>query len=269
MALSWSLDKVGPLCRSVEDTALVLEAIHGADGLDPSAVDRPFARRSFDPPALDGLRIGWVPALFDEEPSEDAPETAREQRALDRAALSALRELAAGAGTELVPIELPGGEERPVAALSLILTAEASAAFDELTRSGRDDLLVRQEEFAWPNVFRQGRFIPAVEYVQANRVRTLVARDMERLFREVDVYVTPTYGGANLLLTNLTGHPMISLPSGFRSDGTPGSITFTGALYGEEALLAVAAAWQRATGHHERHPDLDAYPTPEPEETPS
>jgi Asp-tRNA(Asn)/Glu-tRNA(Gln) amidotransferase A subunit family amidase len=261
MALSWTLDKVGPLCRSVEDTALVLAAIHGADGLDPSAVDRPFswpaAPPAFDPGALRGLRIGWVPALFEEPLPDDAPDLAREQRALDRAALDALRNLAAGAGTDLVPIELPTGEDRPVAALSLILTAEASAAFDELTRSGRDDLLVRQEENAWPNVFRQGRFIPAVEYVQANRVRTLVARDMERLFRQVDVYVTPTYGGSNLLLTNLTGHPMVALPNGFRSDGTPGSITFTGALYGEESLLAVAAAWQRATGHHRRHPDLE------------
>jgi Asp-tRNA(Asn)/Glu-tRNA(Gln) amidotransferase A subunit family amidase len=145
-----------------------------------------------------------------------------------------------------------------VGALSLILTAEAAAAFDELTRSGRDDLLVRQEENAWPNVFRQGRFIPAVEYVNANRVRTLLARDMEELFRRVDVYVTPAYGGANLLATNLTGHPMIALPNGFRTDGSPGSITFTGALFGEADLLTVAEAYQRATPHHTRHPDLEA-----------
>lgn len=251
MALSWTLDKVGPLCRSAEDAALVLDAIRGADGLDPSAVERAFPWAPGTDPR--GLRVGWVPALFEEPLPEDAPELAREQRQLDLAALEALRSL----GIELVPVELP---ERPVAPLSLILTAEAAAAFDELTRSGRDDLLVRQEANAWPNVFRQARFIPAVEYVQANRVRTLLARDMARLFEGVDVYVTPTYGGSNLLLTNLTGHPMIALPNGFRSDGTPGSLTFTGALFREAELLAVADAYQRSTGFHRRHPDLGPHP---------
>lgn len=270
MALSWTLDKVGALCRSAEDAALVLAAIHGADGRDPSAVDRPFAwpaARGGSPavrPALDGLRIGWVPELFEEPLPEDAPELAKEQRALDLAALDALRALARRRGEDLIPIELPGGAERPIGALTLILTAEASAAFDELTRSGRDDLLVRQEEHAWPNVFRQGRFIPAVEYMQANRVRTLVARDLASVFDRVDVYVTPTYGGSNLLLTNLTGHPMVALPNGFRSDGTPGSVSLTGGLYGESALLAVAAAYQEATAFHRRYPKL-----PTPDETAS
>jgi Asp-tRNA(Asn)/Glu-tRNA(Gln) amidotransferase A subunit family amidase len=249
MALSWSMDKVGPLCRTAEDTALVLDAIHGADGLDPSAVDRPFPWVPGRDPR--SLRVGFVPELFEEEPPEDAPDTAREQRRLDLEALDALR----AAGVELLPVALP---DRPVGALSLILTAEAAAAFDELTRSGRDDLLVRQEENAWPNVFRQGRFIPAVEYVNANRVRTLLARDFEELFRRVDVYVTPAYGGANLLATNLTGHPMIALPNGFRADGSLGSITFTGALFGEADLLTVAEAYQRATPHHTRHPDMEA-----------
>jgi Asp-tRNA(Asn)/Glu-tRNA(Gln) amidotransferase A subunit family amidase len=249
MALSWSMDKVGPLCRTAEDTALVLDAIHGADGLDPSAVDRPFPWAPGRDPRR--LRVGFVPELFEEELPEDASDTARDQRRLDLETLDALR----AAGVELLPVELP---DRPVGALSLILTAEAAAAFDELTRSGRDDLLVRQEENAWPNVFRQGRFIPAVEYVNANRVRTLLARDMEELFRRVDVYVTPAYGGANLLATNLTGHPMIALPNGFRTDGSPGSITFTGALFGEADLLTVAGAYQRATPHHTRHPDLEA-----------
>lgn len=256
MALSWTLDKVGPLARSAEDCALVLDAVRGADGRDPSAVDRPFSWS----PGLDPrrLRVGWVPALF-EAPlpgeDEDGAGLAREQRRLDLETLEALRAL----GVELVPIELP---ERPVAALSLILTAEASAAFDELTRSGRDDLLVRQEANAWPNVFRQGRTIPAVEYVQANRVRTLLARDMEALFAQVDIYVTPAYGGSNLLLTNMTGHPMVALPNGFRSDGTPGSITVTGALFGEAALLTLAEAYQRATAHHARRPDLESRPGP-------
>lgn len=249
MALSWTLDKVGPLCRSAEDTALVLDAIRGADGLDASAVDRPFPWTAGRDPRR--LRVGWVPALFEEPLPDDASDTAREQQRLDLESLEALRSL----GIDLVAVELP---DRPVRPLSLILTAEASAAFDELTRSGRDDLLVRQEANAWPNVFRQGRFIPAVEYVQANRVRTLLARDMAALFETIDVYVTPTYGGSNLLLTNLTGHPMVAVPNGFRNDGTPGSITFTGGLFREAELLSVAEAYQRATGFHLRHPDLDA-----------
>jgi Asp-tRNA(Asn)/Glu-tRNA(Gln) amidotransferase A subunit family amidase len=253
MALSWTLDKVGPLCRTAEDCALVLDAIAGADGLDPSAVDRPFAWV----PGLDPrrLRVGYVPALFEEPLPEDSSDLAREQRRLDLAVLDVLRAL----GVVLIAVELP---DRPVAALSLILTAEASAAFDELTRSGRDDLLVRQEENAWPNVFRQGRMIPAVEYVQANRVRTLLARDMEELFGGLDAYVTPAYGGSNLLLTNLTGHPMIALPDGFRSDGTPGSITLTGALWGEAALLSLAQAYQGATGFHRSHPDRERQSMP-------
>ena len=152
-----------------------------------------------------------------------------------------------------MPIELP---DLPVSALSFILSAEAGAAFDELTRDGRDDQLVRQIENAWPNVFRQARMIPAVEYIQANRVRTLVMREMDTLMRRVDAYVSPTFGGGNLLLTNLTGHPQVVLPNGFRADGTPTSITFTGRLFGEAEILAVAKAYQDATDFHLRHPEL-------------
>ncbi len=249
MALSWTLDKVGPICRSAEDCALVLDAIRGADGRDATALDRPFPWASGADPAA--LRVGYVRELFEAPLPEDASALAREQRTLDLAALEAIRSL----GVELRAVELP---DRPIAPLSLILTAEAAAAFDELTRSGRDDALVRQEENAWPNVFRQGHFIPAVEYVQANRIRTLLARDMAALLRDLDVYVTPTFGGSNLLLTNLTGQPMVALPDGFRSDGTPGSLSLTGALFGEDRLLTLADAYQRATGFHLRHPDLDA-----------
>ncbi len=248
MALSWTLDKVGTICRSAADCALVLDAIRGADGLDPTAVDRPFGGLSGA--EVSTLRVGYVPELFEAPLAEDASPVARDQRALDLAALEAIR----GLGVELRPIALP---DRPVAPLSLILTAEASASFDELTRSGRDDLLVRQEENAWPNVFRQGHFIPAVEYIQANRIRALLARDMAELFSGLDAYLTPTYGGSNLLLTNLTGHPMVALPDGFRSDGTPGSLTITGALFAEDRLLALADAYQRATGFHRRRPDLE------------
>jgi Asp-tRNA(Asn)/Glu-tRNA(Gln) amidotransferase A subunit family amidase len=146
-----------------------------------------------------------------------------------------------------------------VEALQFILTAEAASAFDELTRSGGDDQLVRQVADAWPNVFRQGQLIPAVEYIRANRIRTLLMQEMERVMEEVDVYVVPSFGGNDMLMTNLTGHPAVVLPNGFRrSNGTPTSITFTGRLYGETEVLAVAHAYQQATDFHLKRPPLEA-----------
>jgi Asp-tRNA(Asn)/Glu-tRNA(Gln) amidotransferase A subunit family amidase len=249
MALSWSMDKIGPICRSAEDCALVFSAIHGADGEDPSVADTPFPW----PPNVDPrrLRVGYVRSLFEEPPGDDE-EADEEWRALDLATLDVLRDL----GIQLVPIELP--DDLPVDSLSYVLSAEAAAAFDELTRSGRDDELVRQVEQAWPNVFRQARTIPAVEYIQANRVRTLLMRRWEEMMSGLDAYVVPSFGGNNLLATNLTGHPAVVLPNGFRSDGTPTSITFQGRLYGESALLALARTYQSATDHHLQHPDLEA-----------
>jgi len=246
MALSWTMDKIGPLARSVEDCALVLEAIAGADGRDETARDLPFRWEPDVAPA--DLRIGFVPALFDEEPES---ESMQEWRRFDREALEVLR----GLGVALVPIEFP---ELPVSALSFILNVEAAAAFDELTRSGRDDELVRQVDMAWPNVFRQSRLVPAVEYIQAQRVRTLVLREMDRILGDLDGWVAPTFGGDDLLRTNLTGHPAVVLPSGFREDGTPVSFTFHGRLFGESRLLALAKAFQETTGYHRRHPELPA-----------
>jgi Asp-tRNA(Asn)/Glu-tRNA(Gln) amidotransferase A subunit family amidase len=255
MALSWSMDKIGPMARSVEDCAFVFDAIRGADGLDPTAVDGPFRW----PLGRDvrSLRVGYVKDQFepdfDEIEDEDARRRAEEWHGFNLGTLEALRRM----GIELIPVELP--TELPVGSLSYILTAEASAAFDDLTRSGRDDLLVRQIERAWPNVFRQGQLITAVEYIRANRVRTLVMHEMERLMSDIDVYVSPTFGGSNLLMTNLTGHPQVVLPNGFRAgDGTPTSITFTGRLFGESELLALAHEYQRATGFHMRRPDMQA-----------
>ncbi len=234
MALAWSMDKIGPICRSVDDCAIVFDVIRGADGVDPAAVDADFA---YTPTAqLKGTRIGYVKAMFE----EDYPNKER-----DNATLDELRAL----GAELVPIELP---KLPISPLACILTAEAAAAFDDLTRSNRDDLLVRQIKNAWPNVLRGGRFIPAVEYIQANRVRWMLMEEMEKL--PVDVYVTPAFGGDNLLLTNLTGQPCVVLPNGFSDKGTPTSITFMGRLFGEGALLAVANAYQDATDFDEKHP---------------
>ncbi len=236
MALSWSMDKIGPICRSAEDCAIVLDAIRGPDDIDRTVVEAAFSyEHDID---LSDVRIGYVKALFE----EDYP-----QRETDTATLATLREL----GAELIPVELP---DYPIEALAFILSAEAAAAFDELTRSGRDDLMVRQIKQAWPNVFRSSRFIPAVEYIQANRIRYLVMREMERL--GVDVYVAPSFGGDNLLLTNLTGHPCVVVPNGFDDEGSPVSISFIGKLFDEGTLTAVAQAYQDATAFDEMHPPL-------------
>jgi Asp-tRNA(Asn)/Glu-tRNA(Gln) amidotransferase A subunit family amidase len=188
-----------------------------------------------------GLRVGYIARAFEEE---------HEHRDMDDAALDVLRSL----GVELLPITMP---DYPLDPLGIILQAEAAAAFDELTRSGRDDMLARQVKDAWPNHFRQARLIPAVEYIQANRVRRLLMEGMRRVMEQVDVYVVPAYAQNNLLLTNLTGHPSVVLPHGFTAAGKPFGITFVGRLYDEAGLLSVAKAFQDATDHHLRHPRLD------------
>jgi len=242
MALSWSMDKIGAICRSVEDCALVFDAIYGPDGHDLSVVDAPF---DWDAELdIERLRVGYVQSAFEEEREEQ-----EDWKRFDAATLETLGSL----GLDLVPIELP---DLPIGALSFILNAEAAAAFDDLTLSNRDDLMVRQVARAWPNTFRHARFIPAVEYIKANRVRTLAMQAMAEIMSEIDVYICPSYGGDNLLLTNLTGHPCVVLPNGFREEGTPTSITFMGKLFGEAELLALARAYQEASDFHLRHPTL-------------
>jgi Asp-tRNA(Asn)/Glu-tRNA(Gln) amidotransferase A subunit family amidase len=157
-------------------------------------------------------------------------------------------------GVELIPFELP---DIPTGAIRFILSAEAGAAFDELTRSGQDDLLVSQSSYSWPNSFRQARMIPAVEYIQANRLRTLLIQKMDKLMESMDVFITPSYGGDVLLVTNLTGHPAVVVPNGFNDKGSPSSISFIGGLFQEEMLLRVAKAYQDKTGFHLKHPDLE------------
>jgi Asp-tRNA(Asn)/Glu-tRNA(Gln) amidotransferase A subunit family amidase len=242
MALAWSMDKLGPMCRSAEDCALVLEAIHGPDGADPTVISAPFAWDDELP--LPGLRVGYVPEAFDLSPG--SPTASH-----DRAALETVRSL----GVEMVPIALP---RFPYDDLTIILSAEAAAAFDELTRSGRDADMVRQERRAWPNVFRAARTIPAVEYINANRIRTMAMAAWEDLFRQVDVIATPTGADDQLTATNLTGHPAVILPHGFTAEGAPVSFTFIGGLFQEAPLLALAHGFQRATGFHLRRPPLAA-----------
>ena len=236
MALSWSMDKLGPMCRSVEDCALVFDAIRGPDGLDQTVVDLPF-NYNYDVD-LSSLRIGYYQSAFEADYSNHDR---------DAAVLDVLRDL----GAELIPIELP---DFPVSELIFVLRAESGAAFDELTLSNRDDLLVRQTRNSWPNVFRSARFIPAVEYIQANRARYVLIQKMATVMDQVDVYVSPSFGGDNLRLTNLTGHPCVVLPNGFNDRGSPTSITFMGGLYDEATLLAVARAYQEATDWHRQHP---------------
>ncbi len=240
MALSWSMDKIGPIARSAEDCAIVFRAIHGHDPLDPTTVrDVPF--RYDASLSLRDVRVGFYQSAFD---------SVKRHRTLSDSVLVVLRTL----GANLVPVEFPS--EPSVNDLSHILSAEAAAAFDDLTRSDRDDLLVRQIKNAWPNVFRSSRFIPAVEYLHANRVRSVIIEKTATMFRWVDVVVTPSFGGDQLLLTNLTGHPCVVVPMGFTERGTPVSVSFIGQLYDEGRLLAVARAYQEATGHHRRHPAL-------------
>lgn len=244
MALSWSMDKVGPMCRRVEDCALVLAAIHGRDGRDTTVRDLPFNWDAELP--LSAIRVGYYRSAF------EATNEQGERNAFDAAALAVMRSLVA----DLVAVELPLQELPVAAAGSSILTIEAAAAFDELTRSGRDALLEPEpERSAWPAAFRGARFVPAVEYINANRARTLIMEAMDRVLRDVDVVIMPNTA---LTLTNLTGHPQVSLPAGFRTNDrnrqVPVSIQFIGRLFAEDLLLRVAMAWQDATQHHRRHP---------------
>jgi len=241
MALSWSMDKIGSICRCVEDCAVVLDAIYGPDGKDPTVAELPFnwdASRD-----VKSLRVGYLKSDFEQERKD------KRWQANDTASLDELRRL----GIDLVPIELP---DYPIEAMGFILNVEAAAAFDEITRDNRDDLMVRQIKNAWPNRFREARMIPAVEYVQANRLRKLVMNAMQQRLSDIDVYVSPSWEGRNLLLTNLTGHPAVVVPNGLTEENTPSSITFTGALFGEDNALAVAKTYQDATSFHLQHPTL-------------
>ena len=298
MALSWTMDKLGVLCRAVEDCAIVLSAIYGPDGHDRTVRNAAF---NWDA-ALDWhtLRVGYLKKDFELPPkppeaqtsqSEDekklAPEEQekrRKQREQDKAendrtrlrleydqrfndaALAKLRSM----GVNLIAVELP---DLPYTAMRAILLAEAAAAFDDLTRSGRDKLLTQQSKDDWPNTFRAARFIPAVEYIQANRARMMAIEAWAKLFDQVDVIVAPT-GTTQLVATNLTGHPAVILPNGFRGEdapvphvrdngdlepggpGTPVSLTFLGGLYDEAKLLVLAKAYQDATDFHLQHPRL-------------
>jgi len=263
MALSWTMDKLGPICRSVEDCAIVLDAIYGPDGQDNSVIPAGYHWNAQLSPRK--LRVGYVKSAFDTpliDPA-DAKRTMHATKPFDDAALDVFKRL----GITLIPVDLP---DVPYDAMRIILTAEAAAAFDDLTRSNRDNELVQQGKFDWPNTFRTSRFIPAVDYVNANRLRSVAIQKWDDLMRTVDVIVTPT-GAANLsqlVATNLTGHPAVIIPNGFREDGTPVSITFLGGLFEEAKMLVVARAYQEATGFHLKHPIVPLTPPAPPVASP-
>lgn len=240
MTLSWSMDKVGPICRTVEDCAVVFNAIYGPDGLDQSVFDLPF---NYTPKLnLKRVRIGYLKGDFDSEKDE--------RKANDAATLQKMREL----GAELIPVELP---KYPLRSMSFLLSTESAAAFDDLTRSNRDDLMKQQDDGAWPSTFRERRFVPAVEYLQAQRVRYLLIQDTAKALAKVDVFLAPSVSGRSSLLCNLTGHPCVVVPNGFSKTGTPTSITFIGRLFGEAELLGVAKRYQDSTDFHRKHPKVD------------
>jgi Asp-tRNA(Asn)/Glu-tRNA(Gln) amidotransferase A subunit family amidase len=258
MGLSWTMDKIGPMCRGVEDCAAVLTAIYGPDGKDITVGDAPF---NWNPDAnISTLRIGYLKTEFEPTggPAGGSPNpnrnpqqqrTAEQRRAVYKAALEALEK----AGAKLVPIELP---KFSAGSLRYILSAEAATAFDDITRDGRVNQLSGQSPGDWPNTFRTSRFIPAVEYLRAQRARTLLMHEMEKLMSQWDVFVSPAPGSASLLVTNLTGHPAVVVPCGFVND-LPAAIMFTGGVYDEVSPLRVALAFERATQWHTMHPKMD------------
>ena len=249
MTLSWTMDKIGPMCRSAEDCALVFAAIQGPDGLDNTVFDVPF---DWDAASdVTALRVAYLRSAFEDDDAgadggEDAARFAgrRQTLANNRAALDALR----GLGVRVAPLDLP---DLPSGAIGFILGTEAAAAFDAPTLHARlDGMRDEPERSRWPDAFRASRFVPAVEYLQANRLRMRLIEDLHEALGDFDLFV-----GSNLGLTNLTGHPEISMPSGFH-EGSPTSLRFTGKLFGEREILRLAHAFQMATDHHLQHPRL-------------
>ena len=251
MGLSWTMDKIGPICRGVEDCAAALSAIYGPDGRDITVGDAPF---NWNPDTnIASLRIGFLKTEFEptgvQASNDQQRQQAEQRRALYKTALETLEK----AGARLTPIELP---KFSTGALRYILSAEAAAAFDDITRDGRVNQLSGQSPGDWPNTFRTSRFITAVEYLRAQRARTLLMHEMEALMSQWDVFVSPAPGSASLLVTNLTGHPAVVMPCGFVNN-LPLAIMFTGGVYDEVAPLRVALAFERATKWHRMHPKVD------------
>lgn len=243
MALSWSLDKVGPICRSAEDAAVVFNYIHGTDGYDMSAVNKPF---NYKPNTdIKKLKVAYAKNYFDK-----ITDTSRNEWKV----LDAYKKM----GVELIPVNFPDSGVYNFNIMDIVISAEAAAAFDEFTRNNIDDEMTQQGKFDWPNSFRVSRLMSAVEYINANRHRYLLMQKVNELMNTIDVLICPTRGsGSQSAITNLTGHPVVCMPTGF--DGRfnlPTSITLIGKLYDEATILSAAKAYQDATQWDEMHPPM-------------
>ena len=240
MALSYSLDKVGPICRSAEDAAVVFNYLHGTDGLDQCAVNMPF---NYTGKAdLSKMKIAFAKNYFGKEDT-----LGNEMNVLD-----VYRKL----GATLIPVDFPDSTIYNFDIVGIIIGAECAAQFDEFTRSDMDDMLTRQRKGDWPNQFRTSRFIPAVEYINAYRHRYILMQKVNEVIKNYDAFICPTYAGNQVAITNLTGHPAVIFPTGINKNNLPTSITLIGKLYGEAILLAIAKAFQDATEFNKQHPEL-------------
>lgn len=239
MSLSWSMDKIGPMARSAEDCAIVFQAIYGKDPKDPTTNTAPFNAQT---KAIDQLRVAYIKDDIEADKS-DTGDNLRE-------ALKTFEAM----GVEPTAISLP--KDFPYAVFDIILRAEAGAFFDELVITGATDVMVEQTQGSRANSLRQARFIPAVEYLQANRQRRRLIEEINKLFKDFDVIISSTFRGRQLLITNLTGHPVISVPTGFDKKGRPTGLTLIGNLYDEGSILKMAQAYQDQTDFDEQHPPL-------------
>ena len=239
MVLCWSLDKAGPICRSAEDAAIVFAAINGTDGNDAGAVKHAFNYTG----KLDWtkVRIAYAENYF-KRLNADAAEWK---------VLEVYRSL----GANVKAVTFPDSTLYPINYIGIILNAESAAAFDELTRTNRDDLIERQDKDFWPNSFRAARMIPAVEYINANRYRYNLCKGFNDFMQNYDVVIVPTFAGRQLAMTNLTGNPVVCMPMGFNKAGSPVSITLIGNLYDEATILAAAKVFQDKTDHNKKHPE--------------
>lgn len=239
MALSWTMDKIGPISRSALDNALVLSVIHGMDDKDASTIPAAFNYSARND--VKELKVGYFKSFFE----GDRANIQNDQKVL---------EILRSQGVELHPLELKLSiDPQPIVSMLLV---EGAAAFDELTRLNLDDQLVAQNRNAWPNIFRAARFIPAVEYIQMSRQRTVLIQEMNELMRDFDVIVTPSFAGQQLQITNLTGHPALCLPNGFGENGSTTSITLLANLFEEEKLIMLGRLIQENTDWQAKRPPL-------------
>jgi Asp-tRNA(Asn)/Glu-tRNA(Gln) amidotransferase A subunit family amidase len=240
MTLCWSLDKAGPICRSAEDAAIVFNYLHGTDGKDAAAVNMPF---NYTGKAdLSKMKIAYAKNYFGK----------KDTLGNEDAVLDVFRK----AGAQLIPVNFPDSGIYNFDIIGIVIGSESAAAFDGFTRTGLDDKMTRQGKGEWPNYFRAARFIPAVEYINANRHRYTLIQKVNDVIEKYDVIICPTWVGNQAAITNLTGHPAISIPTGFDKNHSPTSITLVGKLYDEATILAIAKVYQDATQWNKMHPEF-------------